>query len=29
MKRRELATIVVAVVFVGVIAIVFGGANGA
>ena len=28
MKRRELATIVVAVVFVGVIAIVFGGANG-
>jgi hypothetical protein len=28
MKRRELATIVVAVVFVGVIAVVFGGANG-
>ena len=28
MKRKELATIVVAVVFVGVIAIVFGGANG-
>ena len=28
MRRKELLTIVVAVVFVGVIAIVFGGANG-
>ena len=28
MKRRELATVVVAVVFVGVLAVIFGGANG-
>jgi hypothetical protein len=28
MKRKELATIVVAVVFVAMIAVVFGGANG-
>jgi len=28
MRRRELATVVVAMVVVGVIAIIFGGANG-
>jgi len=28
MRRRELATVVVAVVVVGVIAVLFGGANG-
>jgi hypothetical protein len=28
MRRKELATVVVAVVFVGVLAVIFGGANG-
>ena len=28
MRRKELATLVVAVVFVGVLAVIFGGANG-
>jgi hypothetical protein len=28
MRRKELATVVVAVLFVGVLAVLFGGANG-